>query len=283
MEEKTMRRSFQHRTVEALEQKRMNAANLIGNAMAAAPAASSTVQTATAATGSVNAGAAAANANVAGSTHMTAALSGTGAGTLKLVSGMANGSANANLMVHLTGAPANQTFDVSVGGNVIGSISTNANGAGVLHLNSALHNADALLAALPTLGADAAVTVGVSGQTPILTGTLQAAANAGASVGANLGNVSAVVDGALAKVTNLEDTVFSTVNSLVDKVDARVDHTVDSLLGVTNNLESAVDRLVGRVDNLTASLVDKVFSTVDNSALLGRIDSLLPIDLSGIV
>src|SRR5436305_1906788 len=115
-----MRRFIPHRSFEALEAKRMNAANLLANALAAMPATSSTVQTAGTAAGAINTNAAAVSAgqNVSGSTHLTAPLSGTGQGLLNLVSGSANGSTRANFLVHLTGAPANQTFDVSLGGNV---------------------------------------------------------------------------------------------------------------------------------------------------------------------
>src|SRR4051794_11664061 len=106
-----MRHYNPHRSLEVLEQKRMNAANLIGNAMAALPATSNTVQT------SVSG---AATASAAGATHLSASLSGTGQGSVSLVSGLANGSTHANLLVHLSGSPANQTFDVSIGGSVVG-------------------------------------------------------------------------------------------------------------------------------------------------------------------
>ena len=63
-----------------------------------------------------------------------------------------------------------EDIHVSIDGNVIGSVSTNAQGNGLLHINSSLNNADKLLNLLPTIGANASASVGVSGQTPILTG-----------------------------------------------------------------------------------------------------------------
>src|SRR4051812_18813014 len=122
-----MKRFIPHGTFEVLEAKRMNAANLIGNALAAMPATSSTVQTSTSGSGaanlssnlnqtsagvnaggstagSVNAGVGALNAgaNVAGSTHSSAALSGTGQGIVNLVNGLANGGTHANFVVHVS-------------------------------------------------------------------------------------------------------------------------------------------------------------------------------------
>jgi len=248
----------------------MNAANLIGNAMAALPATSNTVQT------SVSG---AATASAAGATHLSASLSGTGQGSVSLVSGLANGSTHANLLVHLSGSPANQTFDVSIGGSVVGSITTNAHGNGILHLNSSLNNADQLLAVLPTLGTDASVSIGVSGQTPILTGTLQAAVNAGASGSAATSGVS----GALHAVSTLENTVIPKLNSIIDKLESRATNAVDHLTTVTDKLDTVANGIVDRVDNLAAAAVDKLFNVADHSAILSEVFSLLPSDVTSIV
>jgi len=179
-----MKRSFQNRSIEVLEDKRMMAANLIGSGMAgmaAAPAAVGSVQTSGSTAGSAGAGGVAAGAtqNVDGATHLTGLLSGTGQGVVNLVSRVVHGTPSANLAVHISGAPVNATLDVSIGGTVVGSIVTNAQGSGVLHLNSVLGNADQLLGVLNGLSANASVTVGVAGQTPILSGTLQVGGHAG--------------------------------------------------------------------------------------------------------
>jgi hypothetical protein len=270
-----MRRYKLQRSVEVLEQKRMNAANLLANAVTALPATSNTVQTTVSG---------AATASAANAAHLTASLSGSGQGTVNLVSGLSNGSARANFLVHVSGAPANQTFDVSVGGTVVGSISTNAHGNGTLHLNSALNNAAQVLTVLPTLGADASVSIGVSGQTPLLTGTLQAAANAGASVsGVSVSGATSGISGALGAASNLENTVIPKLNSVIDKVDSLAANAVDNLMTVTDKLDNVANRLVDRVDNLVAAVVDKVFSAVDSSALLGNVRSLLPSDLTNLI
>lgn len=295
-----MRRFIPNRSFELLEAKRMNAANLIGNALAAMPAGSNTVQTSTSGSGSGNGSVAGSNLqssvngsingslhsglanvsagqNVAGATRLSGSLSGTGQGAVNLVSRMANGTTGANFLVRVSGAPANQTFDVSLGGNVVGSISTNAQGNGILHLNSALGNADQLLAALPGIGANAGVSIGVSGQTPILSGTLQAGANVG--LGLNASNLT----GALGGVTNLENQVLSRLDSVISNLDARVNNAVDKVVAVTDKVDGIANQLVGRVDTLAAAVVDKVFGLTDSSGLLGSVGSLLPNDVTHLV
>jgi hypothetical protein len=277
-----MKRFIQHRRFEVLEAKRMNAANLIGSAMAAVPATSDAAQASvsgSAAGASANAGAGAAAQTAAGATHLSANLSGTGQGTVNLVSKSVNGNGHANFVLHVSGAPANQPLDVSIGGNVVGSISTDAAGNGLLHLNSALHNADDLLNALGNLGANANISVGVSGQTPILTGTLQAAAN----LGLDTSGITSTVSGVVHAASNLENAVISKVNSIVNNLDSHAGSAVNSLLSVTDKLDNVANRLVGKADNLTAAVVDKVFGNPEVSNLLGIVDSLVPVDLTGVV
>jgi len=244
-----MTRFNTHRSIECLEQKRMNAADLVGGMLGSAAGLSDTVHAAGASAGSGSAAAdvaAAPNANSA--THLSGALSGSGQGTVNLVSGMAHGSARTNLVLHVSGAPANGTFDVSVGGNVVGSLSTNANGNGILHLSSALHNADQLLAVLPTITADTNVSIGLSGATPILTGSLQAASNAAVGVL----NANSVLNGAVQAGSNLGHG--------------------DNAAGI-----------VGSAEHLTATAVDSLFGHDNDSNILGLVYGIVPVDVASLV
>jgi len=259
----------------------MNAADLVGGLLAASPTGSTTVQTASPIAGSVNTSATTVDAgqNVAGTSHLTASLSGAGQGALNLVSLPATGSARANLVLHISGAPASQTFDVSIDGNVIGSVSTNAQGNGVLHINSSLNNADKLLGVLPTIGANASVSVGVSGQTPILTGALQTAAN----VNAGVSDVTSALTGTLPSATNLGNVVTSKLNSVVGNVDSQTHSVVDGLLATVGRLDNVANRLVGRVENLTAATVDELLGNSEVSGLLDEIQGLVPINVRSLI
>jgi len=227
----------------------MNAADLMGGMLGSVAGTSDTVHAAGASAGSGSAAAdVTAGQNPNGAAHLSGALSGSGQGMLNLVSGSAHGSARTNLVLHVSGAPANGTFDVSIGGNVVGSISTNVNGSGVLHLSSALHNADQLLAILPTITADTNVSIGVSGATPILTGALQAASNAG--VGGL--NASSVLNGSVQSASNL-------------------------IQGVN------VAGIVDSAEHLTASAVDSLFGHADDSNILGLVYGVVPVDVARLV
>jgi len=274
-----MKRSFQNRSIEVLEDKRMMAANLIGSGMAAMHGAASAVQASGSTAGSTGAGAAAAGAtqNVSGATHLSGLLSGTGQGIVNLVSRTVNGVTSANLGVHVAGAPANATLDVSIGGNVVGSLSTNAEGNGVLHLNSALGNADQLVAALGNLSANASVSIGVAGQAPILTGTLQA----GLHAGGNGSSVSDTVAGLTQAINTLENGVISKLNSLIGSLESNAGNASAALGAVTNRINNIVDRLAGIVGNLTPSAVDSALGSIDVSSIVGGVYGLMPSDANG--
>src|SRR3954470_7787281 len=100
-----MSRFLSPHSIEVLEQKRMMASNLIGNAMAAMPAASNAVQASGITAGAVNGAGAATSAvqNVAGATRLGGTLTGTGQGNVNLVSSTNDGSTAANLLVHVSG------------------------------------------------------------------------------------------------------------------------------------------------------------------------------------
>jgi hypothetical protein len=267
-----MKRSFQNRTIEVLEDKRMMAANLIGSGMAAMHGAASSVHVSGNTAGSMGAGTVTSGATqtVSGATHLSGLLSGTGQGIVNLVSRTVNGLTSANLGVHVTGAPANATLDVSIGGNVVGSLSTNAHGNGVLHLNTALGNADQLLAALNNLSADATVSIGVAGQTPILTGTLHA--------GANGGSVSDTVAGLTQAINTLENSVISKLNSIIGSLDSNAGNGGAALGAVTDRINNIVDRLAGIVGRLTPSAVDSALGSMDVSSIVGGVYGLVPSD-----
>jgi hypothetical protein len=80
----------------------------------------------------------------------------------------AHGTSNTNFNVSVTGATANSTFDVAIGGIVVGHIATDANGAGSLALaSSPTGSQQALPMNFPTtVDANSVITVGT------LTGTL---------------------------------------------------------------------------------------------------------------
>jgi len=274
-----MKRSFQNRSIEILEDKRMMAANLIGSGMAgmaAAPVAVSSVQTSGSTAGSAGAGGVTpgASQNASGATHLSGLLSGTGQGIVNLVSRVVNGATSANLGVHISGAPANATLDVSVGGTVVGSISTNAHGSGVLHLNSALGNADQLLGVLNNLSANASVTVGVAGQTPILSGTLQV----GGHAGTNGGSVSDTVAGLTQAIMTLENGVISKLNSIIGNLDSTTGNVGSALGAVTNRINNIANRLAGIVGSLTPSAVDSALGDMDLSGILGDVYRFVPND-----
>jgi len=276
-----MKRSFQNRSIEALEDKRMMAANLIGSGMAgmaAAPVAANSVQTSGSTAGAAAAGAVTGSANqsASGVTHLSGLLSGTGQGIVNLVSKVVNGATSANLSVHVSGAPVNATLDVSIGGSVVGSISTNAQGSGVLHLNSALGNADQLLSVLSGLSANANVTIGVAGQTPILSGTLQV----GGHGGLNGGSVSDTVAGLTQAINTLENGVISKLNSIIDNLNGDTGNVGSALAGVTNRINHIVDRLASIVGRLTPSAVDSVLGNMDVSSILGDAYRFVPTDVT---
>jgi len=267
--EEAMKRFNPYRSIECLEQKRMNAADLVGGMLDAMPAGSNTVQTAGTAAGSVDGSAGAPGQNVNGASHLSGALSGTGQGTLNLVSG---NNGRANLVLRVSGAPAGQTLDVSIDGNVVGSLSTNARGNGILHLNGALNNAGALLDLLPSITANSSVSVGVSGQTPILTGTLQSAVNGNVGVGAT-----SAVNGVLNGVANLGN-VTTNLNSIVNNLNSQAGNAVGNLLSTVNRIDNVANQLVGKVENLTAATVDKLFGDTAVSDLLDQVYGLVPVN-----
>jgi len=85
-----------------------------------------------------------------------------------MVSKASHGTSNTNFNVNVTGATANSTLNVAIGGVVVGQIATDASGAGSLALAS---NPTGTQQALPanfptTISADSVITVGT------LTGTL---------------------------------------------------------------------------------------------------------------
>jgi len=271
-----MKRSFQSRSIEILEDKRMMAANLIGSGMAAMPAHAGAVQTSGSTAGSAATAGATGGAaqNAPGTTHLTGLLSGTGQGIINLVSKLVDGSTSAKLAVHVSGAPANATLDVSIGGSVVGSISTNAHGSGSLHLNSAHGNADQLLGVLNNLSANADVSIGVAGQVPILTGTLQVDGHAGASGG----SVADTVAGLTQALNTLENGVISKLNSIIANLDGATGNGGAALGAFTNRINHIVDRLAGIVGGLTPSAVDSALGNMDAPSILGNVYGFVPND-----
>jgi len=160
---------------------------------------------------------------------------------------------------------------------VVGSISTNAHGNGILHLNSALDNASELLSALPGISAGATVSVGVAGQAPILTGTLQAGVNLGTGgVG-----TSQIISGLTQAVSTLQNSVIPQLNSIVDNLTAHGGNVSGALGNVINRVDGIVNRLAGIVGSLTPSAVDTALGNMDLSGILGDLYGLVPNDGSG--
>jgi hypothetical protein len=104
--------------------------------------------------------------------NFSAELTGTGEGTASVETESDNGSTETDFDVKITGAPASQTFQVTVGSTVVGSITTDAQGAGKLKLASNPDDGEeALPTDFPTVDGTTTISVGIAGETPILTGT----------------------------------------------------------------------------------------------------------------
>jgi len=271
MEDEVMTRFNPQRSIECLEHKRMMTADLGSGMLGAVSASPNTVQTSAAAAGQSD----------AATSHLTAQLSGSGKGSLNLTSG----SANTNLMLHVSGAPAGQTFDLSIDGNVIGIVTTNTHGNGILHLNSALNNADAPLDLLPSIAADAHVSVGISGEAPILTGTLQTPAHVGIDAHGvtDAQGVAGGLSGTLGTTSDLENALITRMNSFVDHLDSHTESAVENLLATVDKVENVAGRVVGRVEGLTAATVDKLFDNPDVSGLLADLRGFVPVEAGGLI
>jgi hypothetical protein len=136
--------------------------------------------------------------------------SGTAVGTATYWTGTVNGTTETELKVSISGATASTTFDVAIGGVVVGQITTDSTGAGklVLSSNPDSSNEQSLPADFPTsVTAGTAVTVGT------LSGSLATPTNTGGGCGAFDGTrLSAQLTDSVGSATGTTSYTTSTVD-----------------------------------------------------------------------
>ncbi|HVU86018.1 MAG TPA: hypothetical protein VHD36_01775 [Pirellulales bacterium] len=142
--------------------------------------------------------------------------SGTATGTATYSTGTYDGTTETRFTVSISGATANTTYDVAVGGTDVGTITTDANGAGKLVLSS---NPDSNEQSLPanfptTVTSGTAVTVGT------LSGSLATPTNSGGGCGGG-------EHGGLTDVTRLTATLTDPSSSATGTVSYKSGTTED--------------------------------------------------------
>ncbi len=179
--------------------------------------------------------------------EFSATLTGTGDGTASVETDTEHASTKTDFVVKVSGAPASQTFQVTVDSTVVGNLTTDTQGAGKLKLSSDPDDDEqALPADFPTVSDGTTVSVGLAGQTPILTGTFAADSEASdlkqlESSGLSSGQLSLPND-------------FQTGGSGASSNSAALKSSATSLPSQRSADDSALD----------PNLVDLVYATADN-------------------
>ncbi len=161
-----------------------------------------------------------------GEMKFTAALTGTGEGTASVKTDTDDGSAKTDFKLEITGAPASQTFDVTVGTTVVGTVTTDAQGAGKLKLSSDPDDDEQVLPTdFPTVDATTSISVGVTGQTPILTGTFAVSSELNSSAALHVESASSSQTSAPAGLLADESESLATAHKISSPLTANVSGT----------------------------------------------------------
>ena len=183
--------------------------------------------------------------------------SGSATGSVFYSTGTVNGTTETLFKVSVTGAAADTTLDVSVGGTIVGQITTDANGAGTLVLSSNPDgsNEQSLPANFPT-----SVTTGTAVTVGTLSGSLATPTQTGTGCGQHAGTTltSALADPNSSSATGTATYYTSTVDgSTVTKLKVSVTGAAAS-----STLDVSVDgTVVGQITTDTSGAGSLVLSS----------------------
>ena len=189
--------------------------------------------------------------------------SGTAIGTAAYSTGTYDGTSVTRFAVSISGATADTTYDVSLGGTDVGTITTDANGAGKLVLSS---NPDANEQSLPSnfptsVSAGAVVTVGTLG------GSLATPTSTGGGCGGEGGGEHGRLTGVTRLTASLTDPSSSATGTVAFKTGTAADGTTVTRFRVTVTGATASTTLDVSVDGTVVGQIT-TDSSGDGSLML---------------